>query len=230
MARRQDGDEPNRSSGEGTDAGHAPLVIDPPVRGEWAILNPPGHAKLAFDFLAVDERKSPYRGASLWQALFRSLPVEVTHAWGQPVFAPADGVVVAAFDGAPDRKDVSLVRDLFRLMLFGPKKGAPFSEFGGNHVILKCGDAYPLFAHLRLGSVSVAAGDTVRAGDRLGLVGNSGCSLQPHLHFQVMRDPNPFPLFRNLLPFVVSSFLRGQQGEWIRCTESVLANGDRLRL
>ncbi|HTH15185.1 MAG TPA: M23 family metallopeptidase [Magnetospirillum sp.] len=207
-----------------------PVLIAPPVRGLWAIMNPPGHARLAFDFLAVDERKSPYRKASLWQALFRALPVEATHAWGQPVFAPADGVVVTACDGMPDRKDFSLIRDLLRLMLFGPRRGAAFSAYGGNHVILKCGDIYPLFAHLRQGSVAVAVGDTVRSGDRLGQVGNSGCSLQPHLHFQVMRDPNPFPLFKNLVPFVVTTFHRCRRGEWRGCAESALANGHHLRL
>lgn len=34
--------------------------------------------------------------------------------------------------------------------------------------------------------------------DLLGKVGNSGSSLQPHLHFQVMNSPDHFPLFKNL--------------------------------
>ena len=44
----------------------------------------------------------------------------------------------------------------------------------------------PGFAHLQPGSVSVAAGQRVRAGDLLGRVGHTGNSTSPHLHFQLM--------------------------------------------
>jgi murein DD-endopeptidase MepM/ murein hydrolase activator NlpD len=77
----------------------------------------------------------------------------------------------------------------------------PFSNLGGNHVILDCGGYFPLYAHLRQGTVSVKVGDVVKEGDLIGRVGNSGASLQPHLHFQVMSSFDPFPLFENLLPF-----------------------------
>lgn len=49
------------------------LALNPPVRGQWAIMNPPGHAKLAFDFLAVDDRKSPYKDVSLLRHVFSTL-------------------------------------------------------------------------------------------------------------------------------------------------------------
>lgn len=42
-----------------------------------------------------------------------------------------------------------------------------------------------IYAHLRSGSVAVAVGDPVVPGDRLGLVGSSGNSNWPHLHFEV---------------------------------------------
>jgi len=192
-------------------------------------MNPPGHADLALDFLAVDERKSPYKDASLWRHIFGTLPVTATYAWNMPD-APLDGVVIAACDGMVDRERISLLRDLFRLLVCKPASGAPFSAYGGNYVILKCGEAYPLFAHLRRGSVCVRVGDAVRAGDRLGTVGNSGNSLQPHLHFQVMSDPNPFPLFRNLVPFVLSSFRRYGAREFATCTNTALKNGNHVHL
>ena len=53
----------------------ASFTLDPPVRGQWAIMNPPGHAKLAFDFLAVDESKSPYTGAGLLRHIFSTIPI-----------------------------------------------------------------------------------------------------------------------------------------------------------
>jgi hypothetical protein len=113
-----------------------PLALDPPVPGQWAILNPPGHAKLAFDFLAVDDRKSPYNGVSVLRHIFSTISVDATLAWGKPVFAVMDGTAVATNDGAPDRERISMARDLFRLMFFGPKIAPPLSALGGNAVIL----------------------------------------------------------------------------------------------
>ena len=113
-------------------------------------------------------------------------------------------------------------------MAFGPKLVPPFSALGGNYVILKCGETYPLYAHLRNGSVRVCPGDMVRNGAVLGMVGNSGSSLQPHLHFQVMDSPDPFPLFKNLLPFVLASCQVRNAGEWQTVRNAALCNGDHL--
>ncbi|MFP4328389.1 MAG: M23 family metallopeptidase [Paracoccaceae bacterium] len=57
----------------------------------------------------------------------------------------------------------------------------------GNHVILRCGDAEIVFAHMRQGSVAVEPGDRVKVGDMLGEVGNSGASTEPHLHIHAQR-------------------------------------------
>ncbi len=207
-----------------------PIVLNSPVHGQWAILNPPRHATLAYDFLAVDDSKSPYNGVSLLRHIVTTVSVDVTLAWNRPVVAVADGLVVAASDGAPDRERICMARDLIRLMVFGPKLTPPFSALGGNYVILKCGEVYPLYAHLRNGSVRVRPGDMVRNGDVLGMVGNSGSSLQPHLHFQVMAGPDPFPLFKNLLPFVLASCKVRKGGEWQAVSNATLSNGDHLLL
>ena len=74
--------------------GHTSIVIEPPVRGEWAIMNPPGHPRLGFDFLAVNNRKLPYSLKDLLPHLFATIPVTATYAWAKPVFAPLDGIVV----------------------------------------------------------------------------------------------------------------------------------------
>jgi murein DD-endopeptidase MepM/ murein hydrolase activator NlpD len=206
------------------------LVLNSPVRGQWAIMNPPGHAKLAFDFLAVDDQKSPYKGVSLIRHILSTIPVDSTLAWEKPIFAVMDGTVIAASDGTPDREKICMSRDLFLLMFFGPKLVPPFSALGGNYVILKCGDFYPLYAHLKNGSVCVRSGDLVRSGDQLGVVGNSGSSLQPHLHFQVMNTPDPFPLFKNLVPFVISSAQRYTEGKWESLVSGAVKNGDHLQL
>lgn len=206
------------------------IMIDSPVRGQWAIMNPPGHAELAFDFLAVNDGKLPYRGRDMFLHFLSTIPVTATYAWSQPVYAPLDGVVVACSDGNADRKRTGMIYDLIRLLLHRPKPGSPFSAYGGNYVILKCGDVYPLCAHLRNGSVRVRPGDAVCAGEQIGEVGNSGSSIQPHLHFQIMSNEDPFPLFENLVPFVLRSVRKRVGHEWKEMENAVLANGDHLRL
>ncbi len=206
------------------------IALDPPVRGQWAIFNPPGHPKFAYDFLAVDDSKSPYRGVSLFHHIVSTLPVDATFSWNQPVIAVMNGIVIAASDGVPDRERICMSKDLFRLMFFGPKPVPPFSALGGNYVILKCGEVYPLYAHLRNGSVQVRPGDTVQSGEVLGSVGNSGASLQPHLHFQVMDSPDPFPLFKNLVPFVLASVKKRKAGRWQAVSYETLSNGNHLLL
>ena len=52
----------------------------------------------------------------------------------------------------------------------------------GNYIILACGTARILLAHLRKGSIAVKGGETVPEGETLGRVGNSGNSSEPHLH------------------------------------------------
>lgn len=204
------------------------IVIGPPLQGEWAILNPPGHPKLAFDFLATKGKKLPYRGATFLRHVFGSIPVDDTYAWGQPVFAPLDGVVVASSDGAPDRERISMIRDLVKLLMFHPKPGSPFQAYGGNYIVLKCGNVYPLLAHLRCGSIRVKVGEHVQAGDQLGEVGNSGSSIQPHLHFQIMENENPFPLFKNLLPFKLRVVRKRIGQNWQELSNAELNNGDHL--
>ncbi|MEX0968773.1 MAG: M23 family metallopeptidase [Bacteroidia bacterium] len=54
----------------------------------------------------------------------------------------------------------------------------------GNNVVVRCGEVNVLTGHLREGRVFVKEGDTVKSGQPLGEVGNSGYSIEPHLHMQ----------------------------------------------
>ena len=57
---------------------------------------------------------------------------------------------------------------------------------GGNTVILDHGDGWQtIYAHLRRGSVAVKPGERVEAGQTLALVGLSGLTMFPHVHFEV---------------------------------------------
>lgn len=74
------------------------------------------------------------------------------------------------------------------------------ADAGGNHVVVAIGHGrYAFYAHLQPGSVRVAVGDHVSVGEPLGLLGNSGNSNVPHLHFQLMSGPTP--LASNGIPF-----------------------------
>jgi hypothetical protein len=75
----------------------------------------------------------------------------------------------------------------------------------GNSVVLDLGKGrYALYAHFQPGSIRVKVGDRVERGQVLGLVGNSGNSDAPHLHFHVMDGPSP--LASNGVPYVIDQF------------------------
>jgi murein DD-endopeptidase MepM/ murein hydrolase activator NlpD len=100
---------------------------------------------------------------------------EAMDAGSSPVIAAADGVVLSVEDGQYDRCHVD---------------GADITCDGhpviADHVILEHeGGVRTKYWHLKRGSVAVAVGDVVARGDALGLVGSSGYSSFPHLHFEV---------------------------------------------
>jgi murein DD-endopeptidase MepM/ murein hydrolase activator NlpD len=49
-----------------------------------------------------------------------------------------------------------------------------------------------MYAHLKRGSIKVKSGDQVKAGQEIGVVGNSGNSPVPHLHFHMQTTPDWF--------------------------------------
>jgi hypothetical protein len=124
-------------------------------------------------------------------------------SYGQPALAAADGVVVAAFDGLPDQH---------------PPEAPPIPPIAdtvGNHVIIKVGSGiYLLYGHLKPQTVAVHVGQQVKVGQQIGLIGTSGNSSTPHLHFQVITTPTFFPA--DSTPYVFERFeLVGREMERI---------------
>ncbi len=196
-------------------------VVEVPHRGIWQIVQPPGHHPYALDFIAVDLKGRPYRPWNLAKHVFSSMDVKDTFAWEQPVLAPIPGEVYFAHDGQHDQMRLNLPLDALRILFFqGRVRTSLFEQYGGNYVIIKgYSGTFALMAHLRCGSVSVRKGMTVNEKDPIGLVGNSGRSIQPHLHFQMMSDPDPFGT--DLIPFRFRKFQKFENGEWIVATEEL---------
>jgi hypothetical protein len=118
--------------------------------------------------------------------------------FGKPVLAVADATVVSAIDGLPEQTPGKY------------PQGISLDEADGNSIILRLDDpalgghTFALYAHMQTGSVRVHVGDKVHIGQVLGLVGDTGNSIVPHLHFQVMAEPSS--LSANGLPYVIDSF------------------------
>jgi MYXO-CTERM domain-containing protein len=105
--------------------------------------------------------------------------------YGTPVYAPCSGVVLIALDGLPDM----------------PVPQVDRAHMAGNHVLLRCKDADVLLGHFMPGSVVIAKGSQVAAGDQIGRVGNSGNTGEPHLHIHAQeRGTAAEPMSGNPLP------------------------------
>jgi hypothetical protein len=175
-----------------------PVRVRLPVTGRWVALNSPAnrvpsHGLHAYgQTYALDlvhepvDRPRPAFGSG---SGFRP-PAEFP-AFGQPVLAPAGGVVVRVRDRARDHRSRNSWLGLGYLLVEGAIRellGA--GRVLGNHIVLDLGDGvYAALAHLRRDSARVAAGDTVHAGQHIADCGNSGNSTEPHLHLQLMDHP-----------------------------------------
>ncbi len=110
--------------------------------------------------------------------------------YNQPIYSVAEGKVVDMSDGMPENV---------------PHSGAyavplDFNNAAGNHVVVEIAPhRYVLYAHMRPGSVQVKLGDHVRVGQILGHVGNTGSSVEPHLHMHI--DDQPSFLAGNGMPY-----------------------------
>jgi murein DD-endopeptidase MepM/ murein hydrolase activator NlpD len=122
-----------------------------------------------------------------------------------------------------------LVRDGLRPLLFPPKiVEGDIRPFAGNYVVLQGEAASVLMAHVRRGSLRVRVGQRVEGGQLVAEVGNSGNSLAPHLHVQVMDGPNP--LAARIIPFRVSRYERWDGAAWEPVQASPLRKRDRVRV
>jgi len=175
-----------------------------PVDGEWFVLrDKTGHHRIKhFAAYAVDlvimEAGKTYRRSGL--------RLEDYYCWGRPILAQVDGIVIRAEDRNPDAT-----------------VGQPGAFDRANFVEVYYGGGIGgFYAHIQKSSLKVNVGQRVNNGDVLALIGNSGASGQPHLHF-TMTDMSSFSV-RGLFSFQSK---RGQN--WIDVSGQNLVEDTYIR-
>ena len=169
------------------------VVIGPPLRGGvWLAANGPanesGHRRalipvagtpaiaqrFAIDWVRVHDDNKTFSGDQLKNESYL--------AEGNDAIAVANGTVVAVKDSIPENIPGANSRAV----------PITLETVGGNHVIIDIGGGYYAFyAHLKPGSIRVKKGDQVKRGQVVGLVGNTGNSTEPHLHFHISDANSP---------------------------------------
>lgn len=120
------------------------------------------------DFHCGSKYYAGHRGTDI---LLRNFRVQDS---GVTVVAAAAGQVTLTHDGEPDRNSVANGQNQWNVVQITHPDGIT-----------------SVYGHLRRGSILVAPGQHVTAGTPLGLVGSSGFSNWPHLHFELRRGGLP---------------------------------------
>jgi hypothetical protein len=240
------GDEPNRREGSRTITRvdrelEGAVVVEFPLRGErWVAVTTPGDRipshgvnilgqRYAYDLLKVDERKGGhYHPAGSLRGLLIGGRTQECYAWGAAIHSPFDGEIVRAVDGVAERSWIHPLREaalmLKNALTFRPSR---LPLILGNHVVARSGDIFAGFAHLAPGSVAVAGGQSVAAGEVLGRVGHTGNSTSPHLHFQLMDSADL--MTAKGVPCAFRSYEVLRDGTWQKVENGIPISADRIR-
>ncbi len=184
-----------------------PFVIGAPLAGNgWVAVNgccEPGFPHRS-SFLPVNGMLiNGQRFAVDWMRLSRDGYLVVgdpskNESWvnyGADVLAVADGTIVETLDALDDNTPGTLP----------DPKTITVKTVDGNHIVIDFGNGlYGFYAHLKRGSLRVQVGDKVKKGDKLALLGNTGNSSAPHLHFHIMDGKSV--LGSNGVPYLIKKF------------------------
>ena len=190
-----------------------------PLKGRWYVNSAssvrshhrsrPAH-EFALDLIKIGADGKSHRGAGTRHSEY--------YAFGEEVYAVADGVVVRAVNDIPEtrlqRENESRREFAVRVLDAMWEKDPTGRIAEGNLVIIEhAGGEHSVYVHLKNRSVRVKKGDLVSQGQVIGQVGITGDGFQPHLHFQVNDGPNPqysraLPIrFSNVRPVAFASTL-----------------------
>ena len=148
-------------------------LVQLPFFGKWTVSQAydgehthKGDWRHALDFVLKDEDGANFQRTGL--------ELKDYYSWQKPVLAPADGLVV----------------DLHANVEENAPGNVNIENNWGNSIVIKHGEyLYSQLSHLLTGSFRVSLGEYVRKGDILALLGNSGRSPEPHIHFQLQATP-----------------------------------------
>ncbi len=99
------------------------------------------------------------------------------YSYLEDLIAVADGIVVGVIDSLPDNPNPPEIEEFKK-----PSDGT------GNLVLLDIGNGIIAnYAHCVAYSIKVHVGDTLKKGDFIAKIGNSGNSTGPHLHFHLSK-------------------------------------------
>ena len=188
------GDEWVAANGPSNTSGHRRALI--PVNGRAYISQ-----RYAIDWVELYPDGKTYQGDPADNKNYR--------AYGHEIHAVADGIVTETKDGLPQNTP-------------GAKSLAipiTLETIGGNHVITDMGNGlYAFYAHMQPGTLRVKVGDKVHRGQVLGLLGNTGNSSEPHLHFDICNASSM--LACEGIPYAFASFEVVGKGEGWKSSDS----------
>jgi len=184
----------------------SPTLIQPPVRGKhWMFYDHAGNGyhfysmvftggqigtgeRFATDVLRLNEIQDHYYDGDPGQN-------SSYFSYGDTLYAVADGVVEECRDSVTDNDGNRKNHQDFYVPI----------DYAGNYLIINIGNGhYAMYAHCKTHSLMTGKGDSVKAGQPIALLGNSGNTSAPHLHFQVTGGPDFF--MSRGQPFVFKEF------------------------
>lgn len=192
-------------------AGPAP-IIGPPVKGDrWVAVNGcclPGFPhrtsmatlngllvnsqRFAIDWKQLNESGTFYEGDPTRN--------ESYFDYGADIIAVADGTIVSTLD--------SLDANTPGVLPAADPVLAPLitvENVDGNNIVQDVGGGnYGFYAHLLKGSLLVKPGDTVKKGQVIAKLGNTGNSDSSHMHFHLMNGPSV--LGSDAVPYEIDAF------------------------
>lgn len=158
------------------------------LQGGASIVTNPFHAqgsnKLAIDIVKLN---------SLGNRADKIVPQTLSayHIFGEKLYSPCQGSILKVRNSLPDNSP-----------------GNPDTEHPeGNYIVLRCLMGDILMAHLRRDSVKVLPWDAVTRGQPLAEIGNSGNTLEPHLHIEGTKDGKAIGLSFSGLSLSINSLI-----------------------
>lgn len=158
--------------------------------------------RYGIDFIQINKDGRAFQGNEYDNASYFS--------YGKDVFSTARGTVIAIKNDIPENI---------------PHSGKQFSSqtpdnIAGNYVVVELAkNMYAFYAHLKPGSIKVKVGEKINEGQKIAEIGNSGNSVEPHLHFHIV--DRPAYLGGNGVPYTFTQF-------WVRPSEIAFNGSEKI--